>query len=243
MKIINRLVILLILVFVIHCDGQTVTDDSNAASPSFAEIDFDNIWSREKLTGDWGGARTDLLNHGIDIGLRLTQYYQGVASGGRNTNFAYGGKFDIWLNLDGHKAGLWEDFFLHVRAENQFGESILSDAGSLALPNSTMLYPKATAGYRDMAVTQLLGKQFLSKNFAVVLSVAMPLGTSRPMGESVHPGRGSDCVYGRCQSPGWRAGLRPQQLDNDDGHSGAVRRRRRGCRVLEVLLRRKQKAG
>ena len=178
--------ILLILVFVIHCDGQTVTDDSNATSPSFAEIDFDNIWSREKLTGDWGGARTDLLNHGIDIGLRLTQYYQGVASGGRNTNFAYGGKFDIWLNLDGHKAGLWEDFFLHVRAENQFGESILSDAGSLALPNSTMLYPKATAGYRDMAVTQLLGKQFLSENFAVVFGKMYAMDLETPW-ETAYP--------------------------------------------------------
>ena len=101
-----------------------------------------DLWTRKKLTGDWGGARTDLFNHGLDIDLRLTQYYQGVAKGGSNTNFAYGGKFDIILNLDGHKAGLWEGFFVNVHAETQFGNDIETDAGSLSLSNTAMLFHK-----------------------------------------------------------------------------------------------------
>ena len=124
----------------------------------------DDIWTRKKLTGDWGGARTDLENHGIKIDLRLTQYWQGVAKGGSNTNFAYGGKLDLFLNLDGQKLGLWEGLMINVHVENQFGESIDSDAGVMALTNPQMLFP--LPGYRDVAVTQLLFMQFLSKEFA-----------------------------------------------------------------------------
>ena len=39
-----------------------------------------DVWDRDKLTGDWGGLRSDLSKHGIDIGLRLSQYWQSVES-------------------------------------------------------------------------------------------------------------------------------------------------------------------
>ncbi len=137
------------------------------ATPGCTNGVDDDIGTREKLTGDWGGARTDLENHGVKIDLRLTQYFQGVADGGSNTNFAYGGKFDIILDLDGQKMGLWEGLFINVHAEEQFGNGILADAGDFALPNTLTLYP--LPGYRDVAVTQVLVEQFLSKNFAVAL--------------------------------------------------------------------------
>ncbi len=85
-----------------------------------------------KMTGDWGGARTGLAEHGIDIDLRLTQFYQGVASGGANTNFAYGGKLDYILNIDGKKLGLWNGLLVTMHAETQFGESINGDVGAFA---------------------------------------------------------------------------------------------------------------
>ncbi len=58
---------------------------------SFGEAAKD-IWTRDKLFGDFGGLRTDLKDHGIDIGLRLSQYGQGVASGGVDKNGEYGAR-------------------------------------------------------------------------------------------------------------------------------------------------------
>ncbi|MHC5108937.1 MAG: carbohydrate porin [Planctomycetota bacterium] len=123
-------------------------------------------WS-DKLTGDWGGVRSDLKDHGVQLDIRVIQYFQGVASGGSNTSFKYGGNLAISLTLDGHKAGLWEGFFVNVKAESQFGNSINADAGALSLPNTTMLYP--LPGYRDMAITQAIFIQALSKNFALAV--------------------------------------------------------------------------
>ncbi len=145
--------ILLAFGFVTQCYGETGTSDP------------DDIWTRKKLTGDWYGLRSDLAEHGINLDLRLSQYFQGVTSGGKNTNGAYGGKFDYILNVDGGKVGLWEGLSMTMHAETQFGTSILGDAGAFAFPNTSMLYP--LPNYRGTAITGLLVEQALSKNFVL----------------------------------------------------------------------------
>jgi porin len=120
-------------------------------------------WS--KMTGNWGGARTELANHGVQLDVRLIQFYQGVASGGANTNFAYGGKLDYLIKLDGKKMGLWDGLFVNIHAETQFGESITDDAGGMSLPNTAMLYP--LPDYHGTAITGLLVEQALNKNFVL----------------------------------------------------------------------------
>ncbi len=122
-----------------------------------------DIWSRKYLTGDWGGLRTDLADHGIKFNFRLSQFYQGVASGGANTNFEYGGKLDYILDIDGQKLGLWPGLFVTMHAETLFGHSIDGDAGAFGLPNTSMLYP--LPDQHKTAITGLLVEQALSKNF------------------------------------------------------------------------------
>ena len=50
---------------------------------------------RDTLTGDWGGSRTWLQEHGITLKPRLTQFYQGLTEGDGDHGFEYGGKADI----------------------------------------------------------------------------------------------------------------------------------------------------
>ena len=134
-------------------------DDSSDAKPQ-----EESIWTRKQLTGDWGGLRTDLSKHGIDIDLKLSQYWQGVTSGGRDENDEYGGVMDYQVNLDGPKLfGSWDGFSINIHARTRFGEDINTDAGELVLPNTGMLMP-APGNYHDTDITGLIASQFLPFN-------------------------------------------------------------------------------
>jgi porin len=120
-----------------------------------------DVWDRDKLTGDWLGLRSDLSKHGIDIGLRLTQYWQSVESGGVNQSSEYGGTMDYRVNLDMHKLlGTWEGFSVNMHARTRFGYDINADAGAFALQNAGMLMPGA-GKYHDTDVTGLTVSQYL----------------------------------------------------------------------------------
>ena len=129
-------------------------DESTGANPA-----NENIWTRDKLTGDWGGLRSDLTKHGIDIGLRLSQYYQGVTSGGRDTNDEYGGTMDYRVKLEGDKLfGTWEGFWIDMHARSRWGGDIGPDAGGLTIPNTGMLMP-LPGDYKDTDITGLTANQ------------------------------------------------------------------------------------
>ena len=82
-----------------------------------------DIWTRDKLTGDWWGGRKYLTDHGIDIGLRLSQYYQEVTSGGVDENGEYGGTMDYRLNVDTNKLfGTWKGLSVNMHARTRFGK-------------------------------------------------------------------------------------------------------------------------
>jgi porin len=129
-------------------------------APSYAEQSAgDSIWTRDKLTGDWGGLRTDLSERGIDIGLRLSQYYQGVTSGGVDTNSEYGGTMDYRVNVDTNKLfGTWKGFSVNMHARTRFGQDIIADPGSLVLPNGGMMMP-SPGDYHGTDITGLMVSQ------------------------------------------------------------------------------------
>ena len=129
--------------------------------PRSAKEIVTDIWTREKLTGDWRGLRTDLAEHGVDIEVTFSQYGQGVASGGVETNGEYGGKFDYRLNADLTKlAGFWDGLSVNLHAETRWGNDILADAGAFALPNGPLMFP-LPGDYSDSDITGLLVEQFL----------------------------------------------------------------------------------
>jgi porin len=119
-----------------------------------------DIWTRDKLFGDWDGLRTDLSDHGIDIGLRLSQYGQGVASGGVDKNGEYGARMSYRAHVDLAKAiGTWEGLSIDLHAMTRFGEDILADTGGLVLSNTELLMP-LPGDYSDSDITGLTINQY-----------------------------------------------------------------------------------
>src|SRR5437868_2150835 len=59
-----------------------------------------DLSTRQYVTGDLGGARTNLANKGVQLGVEWNQYVQSVIDRGRDRATEYGGSFDYRLNLD-----------------------------------------------------------------------------------------------------------------------------------------------
>lgn len=104
------------------------------------------LWHRDCLTGDMLGIRPELAEHGVVADFDLTQFYQGVADGGREQRDAYGGKLDYFLTF--------AKGFCVLHAETRFGEDVILDAAGMAPANTNMLYP----GLEDS--TAITGLQF-----------------------------------------------------------------------------------
>lgn len=141
--------------------GEGAPDSVSAAPPDSS----DAVDEQLKLTGDWWGARARLAEQGFTLDTNHTQFFQGVASGGKNNVAEYGGKFDYYLNLDGEKSGLLDGFLISMHAETRYGEDINPSTGMFTFANFNMAFPKA--GENVTGVTKFVVSQTLSDEFAV----------------------------------------------------------------------------
>lgn len=145
-------------------DGGCLGDECVGATDCGYECS-ESLFSRQYLTGDLFGARSGLAEHGVLADIQLTQFYQGVASGGRRRTFLYGGKADYMFTFQGEQLGLNKGFSAILHAESRFGSDINGAAGALGFPNSNMFYP--LPGQHETAITGLMFMQALSENFAL----------------------------------------------------------------------------
>lgn len=151
-----------------------------------------DLLTRSRLTGDWWGHRSALVERGVTFDFFATQFYQGVASGGRNQDWEYGGKLDYLMNVDGGKLGLWQGLLVNLHAETRYGTDVNNIDGLLAPANLPMSFPAP-----DQNITSITGlkiTQALSENFAVYLGKIntldeFPLRFSPGMGTN-RPGLG-----------------------------------------------------
>ncbi len=125
------------------------------------------LWSRPRLTGNWGGVRDDLAKRGITIDADLLQTLQGVGSGGRDTGVKYGGSADFTLNADTGKLGLWPGGFFKLHLETTFANNVNALAGAVEAVNASALFP--TPNHPTVTLTNLTFAQFLSTYFGVLL--------------------------------------------------------------------------
>ncbi len=61
----------------------------------------DKVFSPPGLTGDWGGQRTWLSEHGLEFSADLTNTLQGVMDGGFDETARYLGSSELILDVDG----------------------------------------------------------------------------------------------------------------------------------------------
>jgi porin len=124
-----------------------------------------DIWSRPRLTGDWGGVRDDFAKMGIVLDIDLLATPQDVASGGRSSGANFWGNLDYTLNLDTQKMGLWPGGFFKFEGDTGFGSNVLGASGALVPVNTAALLPGPND--RTSALTNATFTQFLSPQFAV----------------------------------------------------------------------------
>jgi porin len=118
---------------------------------------------RTKLTGDWWGWRSDLRDTGVTLDVSTTQFYHGVAAGGLEQAFQYGGRNDYFLNLDGEQLGLCQGTSLSLHAETRYGETANSLAGTLLAPNLLLALPLPSGSVN--ALTGVTFTQALSEEW------------------------------------------------------------------------------
>lgn len=114
-----------------------------------------DVWTRSQLTGDWGGPRDELAERGLTFFGDVTQYYQGVAAGGLDQKFRYGGRADYLIDVDTQKLGLWDGGHFDFRGETRLGQDCNGIDGSVAPSNFAMALPRAGEN-----VTALTGVQY-----------------------------------------------------------------------------------
>lgn len=141
------------------CGSMGSANNAPASVPS----PFDGtLCERPLLLGSVFGIRDSLGNNGITVNVDNYEFYQGVASGGINDAFRYGGRNDYFVNVNGEKAGLWKGFFIDLHGETRYGNTVNSDTGAIMPVNTAGLFPVPNG-----TVTALTGVKFtqaLSEN-------------------------------------------------------------------------------
>src|SRR6478752_5386978 len=68
------------------------------------------LFHRGQLTGDWNGLRTNWKAKGFAVASSITQFDQGVASGGIRTGSEYNGTAQAKLTFDFEKLTGWKNW-------------------------------------------------------------------------------------------------------------------------------------
>jgi porin len=116
--------------------------------------------TRSTLTGGWGGLRNDLTGKGVTFDASVTQTYQGVVAGGKDSSWEYGGRGELTLKMDSGKLGLWQGGFLTAELEGNWGKAVNLSTGALMPVNANQAFP--VVGQDLVALPALNFRQFLS---------------------------------------------------------------------------------
>ena len=110
-------------------------------------------------------ARSELEEQGITFEGAVTQFYQGVASGGLDQGFEYSGHGDYELKFDFGRLIDADGLTLDLGSEHRFGESVNEHTGSIV---PVALLPNLPEPETDhLALTKVLFTQAMSEEFRI----------------------------------------------------------------------------
>ncbi|MBW4578381.1 MAG: carbohydrate porin [Tildeniella nuda ZEHNDER 1965/U140] len=113
--------------------GKKVLDTGVGIAGINLKDPSERFWTRDFLTGNWGGTRDRLLQQGIDFYLaEFLDVYSNVG-GGRSQDTAVNNVVLVGLDLYTTKLGWWNEGQIHITAVDIRGVSVGRDyAGSLS---------------------------------------------------------------------------------------------------------------
>ena len=114
---------------------------ANPQSPGSTAQPAASDTQRETLTGDWEGVRTRWTNKGFVIDSSLSQFYQGVTSGGTETGSEYNATLQATLTFDFGKMAGWQYWSAEVKGEWRFGGPLLAGTGTINPVNTAAMTP------------------------------------------------------------------------------------------------------
>lgn len=163
-------------------DSPAKTKKLDPNYPAFFRLDYSgDFWSSPALTGDWGGSRTELANHGISFKIEVLQFIQGNAHGGKGKGAEYFGSADYILEFDTYRMGLWPGGYFRLRGETPWGRGANQYIGAASSPNYDALFPEPN----DPGLTTLTEAWVLQALSEKVFIMAGKVDFSRLPGQNV----------------------------------------------------------
>ena len=147
-----------------------------------AHADEQELWKREKLTGDWGGARTALAEKGVDVGINYIGETFSVLSGGLKRGTTYEGLLAVQVDTNLYKLVGWTGATTHVEVfqiHNVNNRNAADFAGSLADPSNidalratrlyTAWFQQEFAPFGSIRIGQFAADEFFASTTALGL--------------------------------------------------------------------------
>jgi porin len=115
-----------------------------AAPPARADPQAMDVWQRDKLSGDWGGARTEASRRGLDFSLNYIGETLGMLAGGFRQGADYEHRFELSIDADLDKLLGWTGASAHTtfyQIDHAHGLPAADYVGSIADPSNIEALP------------------------------------------------------------------------------------------------------